>query len=118
MKYNTCSILDYVTARRPIISMGYTDGGVMKDFLDQKQAGVHVSNEEELKAVLMKTYHEFKECRAVQYRGIDAEVMKYRHKEMARKFAEVLESCEVIPGKIGHVRKIRNARLPELIEPE
>jgi len=37
-------------------------------------------------------YHEYKERGAVQYRGIEAEVMKYSHREMARRFAEVLDA--------------------------
>lgn len=91
----TAKLFDYLAARRPILSMGYTDGGVVKELLDQTQAGVHVSNEEELKDYLMKAYQEYKEAGAVQYRGIDAEVIKYSHREMARKFAEVLDEVTV-----------------------
>ncbi|MFA4824273.1 MAG: glycosyltransferase [Methanoregula sp.] len=87
----TGKLFDYLAARRPILSMGLTDGGVVKELLDQTQAGVHVSNEEELKKYLMKAYREYKETGLVQYQGIDAEVMKYSHKEMARKLVEVLE---------------------------
>ena len=52
---------------------------------------MHCSNEAELKEYLLKAYREYKELGAVLYRGIDAEVMKYSHREMARKFAEVLK---------------------------
>jgi len=87
----TGKLFDYLAARRPILSLGYTDGGVVKELLDQTQAGVHCSNEAELREYLLKAYREYKELGAVQYRGIEAEVMKYSHREMARKFAEVLE---------------------------
>ena len=87
----TGKLFDYLAARRPILSLGYTDGGVVKELLGQTQAGVHCSNETELREYLLKAYREYKELGAVQYRGIDAEVMKYSHREMARKFAEVLE---------------------------
>jgi hypothetical protein len=52
---------------------------------------VHCSNEAKLREYLLKAYREYKELGAVQYHGIEAEVMKYSHREMARKFAEVLE---------------------------
>ena len=74
------------------LSIGYTDGGVVKELLDQTQAGVHVSNEEELKKYLMQAYREYKETGVVKYHGIESEVMKYSHREMAKKFAEVLDT--------------------------
>jgi hypothetical protein len=88
----TGKLFEYLAARRPILSLGYTGGGVIKDLLMQTQAGVHVGNIEELKDAVLTAYHEFKESGAVQYRGIDAEVMKYSHKEMARNFAQVLDT--------------------------
>ena len=87
----TGKLFDYLAARRPILSLGYTDGGVVKELLNQTQAGAHISNEEDLKDYLIKTYREYKERGEVQYHGIDIEVMKYSHREMARKFAEVLD---------------------------
>jgi len=87
----TGKLFDYLAAHRPILSMGYPEGGVVKDLLKQTQAGVHVSNVEELKEYLIKAYMEYKKTGAAQYNGIEAEVMKYSHREMARKFAEVLD---------------------------
>jgi len=84
-------LFDYLAARRPILSLGYTEGGVVKELLDETQAGVHCSNDAELREYLLKAYREYKELGAVQYHGIEAEVMKYSHREMARKFAEVLD---------------------------
>ena len=84
-------LFDYLAACRPILSIGYTDGGVIKELLDQTQAGVYCSNEIELREFLLKGYHEYKEHGTIQYRGIKADVMKYSHREMARKFADVLE---------------------------
>ncbi len=52
---------------------------------------MHCSTEAELREYLLKAYREYKELGAVQYHGIEAEVMKYSHREMARKFAEVLD---------------------------
>ncbi|HOS83127.1 MAG TPA: hypothetical protein PK445_10425 [Methanolinea sp.] len=80
------------TARRPILSLGYTGGGVVKELLDQTRAGVHCSNEAELREYLLRAYREYRELGVVQYHGIGEEVMKYSHVEMARKFAEVLDA--------------------------
>ena len=87
----TGKVFEYLNAKRPILALGHTDGGILKELLDQTQAGVHISNVEELKEYIIKAYHEYKESGMVQYRGIDAEIMKYSHREMARKFGEVLD---------------------------
>lgn len=84
-------IFEYLAARRPILSIGYVEGFVIKDLLNQTQAGVQVLNEEEVKEYLLNAYHEFKKFGAVQYHGIEAEIMKYTQLEMSRKFAEVLD---------------------------
>lgn len=52
---------------------------------------MHCASEAELREYLLKAYQEYKELGAVQYHGIEAEVMKYSHRVMARKFAEVLD---------------------------
>jgi len=49
---------------------------------------VHVSNEEKLRQYLLKAYPKFKECGAGQYSGIEAKVMKYSYRAMARKLLE------------------------------
>jgi glycosyltransferase involved in cell wall biosynthesis len=87
----TGKLFEYLAARRPILSFGYPEGGVVKELLVQTQAGVHAGNNDELKAVILQAYHEYKEFGAVQYRGINAEVMMYSHKEMARNFGRVLD---------------------------
>jgi len=88
----TGKLFEYLAAHRPILSLGYTEGGVIKELLVQTKAGVHTGNEEEIKAEIIRAYHEYREFGKVQYRGIYEEVMKYSHKEMARKFAEVLDT--------------------------
>jgi hypothetical protein len=93
----TGKIFDYLAARRPILSIGTTDGDVIADLLNQTGSGVYISKEIELKNYLLTAYNEYQKFGFVQYRGIDREVMKYSHKEMARKFAEVLD--EIIKEK-------------------
>lgn len=95
----TGKLFDYLAARRPILSLGFTDGGVVKELLDQTRVGVHCSNEVELREYLLEAYREYKELGAVQYRGIKEEVMKYSQVEMAKSFSEVLES--IIENDVG-----------------
>jgi glycosyltransferase involved in cell wall biosynthesis len=88
----TGKLFEYLAARRPIISFGYTEGGVVKELLVQTQAGVHARNYDELKDEIIRAYQEFKRTGMVQYQGINAEVMMYNQKEMARNFGRVLDS--------------------------
>jgi hypothetical protein len=87
----TGKLFEYLAARRPILSVGNTEGGVVKELLDQTRAGVHCSNETELREYLLRAYRQFQDEGGVQYHGIEAEIMKYSHREMAGKFADVLE---------------------------
>jgi hypothetical protein len=88
----TGKLYEYLAARRPILSSGYKEGGVIQDLLDKTRAGVHPVSEMELQSVILQAYRQYKESGAVQYRGIEDEVLKFSHKEMAKKFAGVLDS--------------------------
>lgn len=87
----TGKLFDYLAAKRPILSIGLTDGGVVKELLDHTGAGVYISNEDDLKKYLIQSYKEFKEMGSVSYSGIVDEIMKYSHIEMAKKFAYILD---------------------------
>ena len=90
----TGKIFDYLAARRPVLALGL-HGSVVTDLLNQTQAGVNVSSDSEIKEKLMKLYQEYKENGFVKFSGVLLEIEKYSHREMARKFAEVLEDiCE------------------------
>jgi glycosyltransferase involved in cell wall biosynthesis len=86
----TGKLFEYLAAHRPILSTGYIEGGVVKDLLIKTQTGIHAGNEKELNSAILQAYHEYKEFGAVQYHGINTEIMKFSQTEMARKFAEVL----------------------------
>lgn len=86
----TGKVFEYLAARRPILSMGFPGGGVVKELLDRTHAGVHVSGTAGLKEYLRNAYREYREVGEVSYHGIGDEVMKYSHEEMAGKFAEIL----------------------------
>ncbi len=88
----TGKLFDYLAAKRPILSIGHTGGGVVKELLDQTGAGVHISDEDCLRHYLIRSYKEFKEKGSVSYSGVHEEILKYSHIEMAKKFACVLDT--------------------------
>jgi len=88
----TGKLFEYLAARRPVISFGFPEGGVIKELLDQTHAGIHAGNYEELKAAVLQSYQEFKASGSVQYRGIPDQVMIYSQEEMAKNFARLLDS--------------------------
>jgi len=84
-------IFEYLAARRPIFSIGIS-GGVVEELLSETKAGVHASTQEEIEDALKNLYYEFKSSGRVGYNGIESEVNKYSQREMARKFAELLNN--------------------------
>lgn len=87
----TGKLFDYLAAQRPVLAMGIP-GSVIEELLDETQAGVYVSSIEELKNAILSYYQEYKLTGKVSYKGNPVETEKYSHREMARKFAEVLDS--------------------------
>lgn len=89
-------IFEYLAARRPVLAAGgFPD--VIDRLLDETKAGASGQTGEEIKALLLRLYQEYKSTGIVSYSGDEAETGKYSHREMARKFASVLDS---IPAHI------------------
>ena len=86
----TGKVFDYLAAKRPILAIGL-QGSVVNDLLGQTGAGLNVSADEEIKECISGYYQEYRERGFVSYTGIPAEIEKYSHREMARKFANILE---------------------------
>jgi glycosyltransferase involved in cell wall biosynthesis len=86
----TGKLFDYLAAQRPVLAMGIP-GSVIGELLDETQAGVYVSSIEELKNAILSYYQEYKLTGKVSYKGNPVEIEKYSHREMTRKFAEVLD---------------------------
>ncbi|MFA5393873.1 MAG: glycosyltransferase [Candidatus Ratteibacteria bacterium] len=82
-------LYEYLAAQRPIISVGGHRGAVT-DILKETNAGFYCRTEAEIKTVLLQSYREFKETGSVSYRGEEEAIMRYSHRVMARKFAEIL----------------------------
>jgi hypothetical protein len=84
-------IFEYLAARRPILAVGgFAD--VVDQLLNETRAGVCGQIAEKIKILLLPLYQEYKATRAVSYSGNEAEVNKYSHREMARRFAQALDS--------------------------
>jgi hypothetical protein len=84
-------LFDYLAAQRPILSTG-TFGADVEKILQTTRAGLHCSTFKETKIQLKRAYDEFKLFGAVKYTGIPSQICKYSQKEMARKFAEILDT--------------------------
>jgi glycosyltransferase involved in cell wall biosynthesis len=90
----TGKLFDYLAAQRPVLAMGIP-GSVIEELLDETQSGLYVSSIEELKSAILSYYQEYKLTGKVTYKGNPVEIEKYSHREMARKFAEVLDSITI-----------------------
>jgi hypothetical protein len=87
----TAKIFEYLAARRPVLAVGgFPD--VVDQLLDETKAGVSGQTNEDIKALLLRLYREYKLTGAVSYSSDEAEINKYSHREMARKFASILDS--------------------------
>jgi len=84
-------IFEYLAARRPVIAVGgFPD--VVDRLLDETKAGVSGQTVEDIKSILLRLYREYRSTGAVSYSGDEAETGKYSHREMAKKFAAILDS--------------------------
>ncbi|AXV36748.1 MAG: hypothetical protein CIT01_00325 [Methanobacterium sp. BRmetb2] len=85
----TGKIFEYLSAKRPIISHGITEGCV-PDILNDTNTGNSVKSVPEIKKVLQEYYSQYQKKGQVFYSGND-NIYKYSHKNMAKRFAEILD---------------------------
>ncbi len=85
----TGKIFEYLSAKRPIISHGITEGCV-PDILNDTNTGNSVKSVPEIKKVLQEYYSKYQKKGQVFYSGND-NIYKYSHKNMAKRFAEILD---------------------------
>jgi len=83
-------IFEYLAARRPILAIGGSDD-IIKELLDETKAGICALAVEDVKSTLSELYSEYKLTGRVSYPGGMKKISKYSYREMARKFAEVLD---------------------------
>jgi glycosyltransferase involved in cell wall biosynthesis len=86
----TGKIFEYLAAKRPILAVGYV-GGVVDELLDKTNVGISLNKVDRIKEEILKAYSQFKSSGSVSYNGKLDEVKKYSHKEMAKKFVDILK---------------------------
>ena len=84
-------VFEYLAAKRPILAIGGSDD-VLKDLLDETKAGMHAPTVEAIKNVLKELYQEYNLKGKIAYKGRELKINKYSYREMARKFAEILDN--------------------------
>lgn len=89
--YYSAKIFEYLAAKRPILAIGGVDD-VASELLDKTRAGFCGSTAEEVKGILEELYREYKTAGEVGYKGDATEINRYSQREMAQRFAEVLDS--------------------------
>ena len=86
----TGKVFEYLAAKRPILALG-GPGGVVEELLNETSTGIHINALDDLKVLLKLWYQEFKLRSSVSYNGAWDAIEKYSHREMARKFAHLLD---------------------------
>ncbi len=89
----TGKVFEYLAAGRPIIALGGPEESVVKDLLNETQAGHYISSLEDLEFVLSRYYSEYLRTGAIP-RTKESAIMKYSHLEMAKKFADLLDKVQ------------------------
>lgn len=87
-------IFEYLAAQRPILAIGGSGEDVIRELLDKTKAGVYALSVEDIKRIIRELYSEYKCKGEISYNGNIDKINKYSHREMARKFAEVLDKLE------------------------
>jgi len=84
-------VFEYLAARRPILATGGTDD-VVKELLNETNTGIDAKTVEDIKSALRKLYTEYKLRGKISYQGNAEKINKYSYREMAKKFADVLNT--------------------------
>lgn len=87
--WHSGKIFEYLAARRPILATGGSDD-VIKDILDETRAGIYAFTIEDIKGILKELYREYRLKGGIAYHGIESKLSKYSHREMTRRFTEIL----------------------------
>jgi hypothetical protein len=96
----TGKIFEYLAARRPILAIGL-QGSIATDLLTLTKTGVTVSSDAEIREHILQLYQDYNENGFVKYKGDISEIERYSQREMARKFADVLEDISEPRGKVN-----------------
>lgn len=87
----TLKVFEYLAAQRLILATGGSGEDVIKELLDETKAGVYGPKVEDIKNILADLYSEYKLKGEVSYSGDREKINKYSYREMAKKFAKILD---------------------------
>ncbi len=93
---SSAKIFEYLAASRPILAVGGFPA-VVDDLLEETGVGVSGQTWLDVKHLLRQMYQEYRSTGAVPYAGDEARIDRYSHREMARKFASILDSITEQP---------------------
>lgn len=83
-------VFEYLAARRPILSYGYSKDCVISNLLQETSAGCHLLTYSAIKKQIAVWYDEWRETGVVGYDGDMMVIEQYSHRGMAQKFANIL----------------------------
>ncbi|MGA2767888.1 MAG: glycosyltransferase [Candidatus Bathyarchaeia archaeon] len=89
-------IFEYLAAQRPILATG--DNDTVKKLIEETRSGIYCPNTEDIKKALSESYLEYKSTGAVTYHGSIDKINKYSYREMARGFADILDTISAAGG--------------------
>ncbi len=95
-------VFEYLAAQRPVLAIGGSDNDVVRELLDETKAGMYAPTVEDIKSILKELYLEYKRNGKISYNGDMGKISKYSYREMARKFAEVLDNFGKRKGGVTH----------------
>jgi len=87
----TGKVYEYLGSRRPILAVGGGRGAIT-ELLEHTQAGVQTLSKEKTKEVLREWYGLYRHLGQVPYHGDSGAIMQHTHREMARKYAALLNA--------------------------
>jgi len=83
-------LFEYLAVRRPIMAIGGVKGAT-SELLTKTGAGVQLFSPEEIRNLLLTAYQQYRDRGSVTYAGVASEVEQYTHRDMARKFGQLLD---------------------------
>jgi hypothetical protein len=89
--HHSAKLFEYLAAARPILAIGGARG-VITQTLETADAGVHAISKAQVREFLLTAYANYKTKGYVPYSGKTQVVEEYGHPNMARRFAQVLDS--------------------------
>ena len=87
----SAKVFEYLAARRPILAVGGYDD-VVSELLDETRTGTCGPTAEEVRSILIGLYREYQAVGKVEYKGEEDKTNRHSQREMARKFALVLDT--------------------------